>query len=83
VLIQQLDQSSGHMSLAPDGTQLLFDEIQVAEQPRNSILPNTVGQAIVKSSLWVLPLKAENRSNTKFLNFGYRYCLQDVLPSDD
>jgi hypothetical protein len=63
VLIQQPEQSSGHMSLAPDGTQLLFDEIQVAEQPRNSILRDTVGQAIAKSSLWIFPLKAENRPN--------------------
>lgn len=63
VLTQQPNQSSGHMSLSPDGTQLLFDKIQVAEESTTSVLRDTVGQVIAKSALWVLPLKVKNHSD--------------------
>jgi hypothetical protein len=56
-LVQLPNQTSGHMSLAPDGTQLLFDAVEVAEQSTYSVLKDEVGQAITTSTLWTLPLR--------------------------
>jgi hypothetical protein len=55
-LAQLPNKTSGHMSLAPDGAQLLFDAVEVAEQSPHSVLRDGGGQAIAKSTLWTLPL---------------------------
>jgi hypothetical protein len=49
-------QTSGHMSLAPDGSALLFDEVKASEVTTTSILRNQLGQAIAQSTVWHLPL---------------------------
>ncbi len=55
-LVQLPNKTSGHMSLAPDGAQLLFDAVEVAEQLTPSGIKDGAGQAISKSTLWTLPL---------------------------
>lgn len=56
MLMELPNKTSGHMSIAPDGAQLLVDVVEVAEQSTHSILKNEGGQAIAKSTLWTLPL---------------------------
>ncbi|WP_404787847.1 hypothetical protein [Altericista sp. CCNU0014] len=60
-LVRLPGQASGHMSLAPDGSQLLFDAVEVSEQPTTSLLKDATGQAIAKSTLWILPLDSRSR----------------------
>jgi hypothetical protein len=59
-LLQRPGTSTGAISLAPDGSSLVFDEVMVSEQPTQSSVRNTLGQAISQSSLWILPLDAGN-----------------------
>jgi hypothetical protein len=60
-LVRLPGKASGHMSLAPDGSQLLFDDIDASEQPTVSFLKNEMGQAITKSTLWILPLNTRRQ----------------------
>jgi hypothetical protein len=55
-LVQLPNKTSGHMSIAPDGAQLLFDAVEAAEQSTHSVLKDGGGLAIAKSTLWTLPL---------------------------
>ncbi len=52
-------QSTGHFSLAPDQSGLLYEEITVTDQPHASVVQNIVGQTITESQLWLLPLSIE------------------------
>ena len=49
-------QITGHISLAPDGAGLLYEELTVTDQPHSSVVRNLVGQTITDSTLWLLPL---------------------------
>jgi hypothetical protein len=62
-LVRLPGKSNGHMSLAPDASQLLFDDVDVSEQPNISLLKNEIGQAITKGTLWMLPLNPKRQPN--------------------
>ncbi len=55
-------QAMGHLSLAPDYSSLLFEEISITDQPHSSVVRNLVGQTITDSKLWLLPLTAAGKS---------------------
>ena len=63
-LVRLPRKSNGHMSLAPDGSQLLFDDIEASEQPSISLLKNEIGQAIAKSTLWILSFNPKRQPNS-------------------
>jgi hypothetical protein len=62
-LVRLPGKTNGHMSLAPDGSQLLFDDIDASEQPSISLLKNEIGQAITRGTLWMLPLNPKRQPN--------------------
>ena len=49
-------QLTGHLSLAPDGSALLYDKQTVTGNRHSSVVRNIVGQTITDSALWLLPL---------------------------
>ena len=53
-------QSSGSLSLAPDGSALLYEEVTVTDKPSQSVVRDTVGQTVSDSSVWLYPLPLEN-----------------------
>ncbi|MEO0375856.1 MAG: hypothetical protein AAF329_14780, partial [Cyanobacteria bacterium P01_A01_bin.17] len=57
-------QATGHFSLAPDRSGLLYEEITVTDQPHPSVVQNIVGQTITESQLWLLPLSKEAESTS-------------------
>lgn len=63
-LVQRPSQASGHMSLAPDGSQLLFDAVEATEPSATNGLKDGVGQAITKSTLWTVPLGSPPHAKT-------------------
>lgn len=56
-------QATGHLSLAPDYSGLLYEEIIVTDQPHPSEVKNIVGQTITDSTLWLLPLTEKAQSS--------------------
>jgi hypothetical protein len=62
-LVRLPGKTNGHMLLAPDGSQLLFDDIDASEQATVSLLKNEIGQAITRSTLWILPLNPKRQLN--------------------
>jgi hypothetical protein len=65
-LVRLPGKTNGNMSVAPDGSQILFDDIDASEQPSISLLKNEIGQSIIKGTLWMLPLNPKRQPN----NFG-------------
>jgi hypothetical protein len=63
-LLRQPNRTYGHMSLAPDGSQLLLDDIEASEQRSISVLKNEIGQAITGGTLWMLPLNSNKQHNS-------------------
>lgn len=55
-------QATGHISLAPDLSGLLYEELTVTDQPHPSVVRNIVGQTITDSKLWLLPLPTKTES---------------------
>ncbi len=62
-------QATGHLSLAPDYSGLLYEELSVTDQPHSSVVKNVVGQTITESKLWLLPLTAEAKSPKPMIKF--------------
>ena len=58
-------QSSGTLSLAPDGTALLYEEVAVTDKPSQSVVRDTVGQTISESHVWLYPLQDANTVSPK------------------
>jgi len=50
-------QSSGTLSLAPDGSALLYEEVTVTDKPSQSVVRDAVGQTVSKSHVWLYPLQ--------------------------
>ncbi len=81
-LVQLPSHSSGHMSLAPDGSQLLFDAVEVAEQSATSVLKDGAGQAIAKSTLWTLPLGSPSQTKApQAMTQPYNLSLSGIQPN--
>ncbi|WP_236618836.1 Ig-like domain-containing protein [Acaryochloris sp. CCMEE 5410] len=53
-------QSSGTLSLAPDGSALLYEEVTVTDKPSQSVVLNSVGQTVSESQVWLYPLQETN-----------------------
>lgn len=55
-LITLPKQSSGTLSLAPDGSALLYEEVTLTDQPSQSVVRDAVGQTVSDSQIWLYPL---------------------------
>lgn len=53
-------QSTGTLSLAPDGSALLYEEVTVTDKPSQSVVLNSVGQTISEGQVWLYPLQENN-----------------------
>lgn len=53
-------QSSGSLSLAADGSALLYEEVTVTDKPSQSVVRNPVGQTVSESYIWLYPLQDAN-----------------------
>lgn len=49
-------QSSGTLSLAPDGSALLYEKVTVTDKPSQSVVRDSVGQTVTDSQIWLYPL---------------------------
>jgi hypothetical protein len=58
-LINLPGQRDVQMSLAPDGSALVFDQAISTNQPEAKTLQTDQGQAIVTSNVWLLPLQPQ------------------------
>lgn len=58
-------QSSGTLSLAPDGSALLYEEVTVTDKPSQSVVRDAVGQTVSESSVWLYPLPLANSRASK------------------
>lgn len=63
-LLRRPNKTNGQMSLAPDGSQLLFDDVDASEHRSISALKNEIGQAITGGTLWMLPLNSSKQPNS-------------------
>lgn len=58
-------QSSGTLSLAPDGSALLYEEVTVTDKPSQSVVRDAVGQTVSDSQVWLYPLQETNTVSSK------------------
>ncbi|WP_299404724.1 hypothetical protein [Acaryochloris sp. IP29b_bin.148] len=58
-------QSSGTLSLAPDGSALLYEEVTITDNPSQSVVRDSVGQTISASQVWLYPLQDTNTISSK------------------
>ncbi len=58
-------QSSGTLSLAPDGSALLYEEVTVTDKPSQSVVRDSVGQTVSESHVWLYPLQEANTISLK------------------
>lgn len=58
-------QSSGTLSLAPDGSALLYEEVTVTDKPSQSVVRDSVGQTVSESHVWLYPLQEANTVSSK------------------
>jgi len=49
-------QSSGSLSLAPDGSALLYEEVMVTDKLNQSVVRDAVGQTVSEGYIWLYPL---------------------------
>lgn len=56
-LITLPKKSSGSLSLAADGSALLYEEVTVTDKPSRSVVRDPVGQTVSESHIWIYPLQ--------------------------